>query len=80
MNFVGLRISIFHHRLLMRLLNTCAIVNGLVDGWKGMGNGGSRSRSSPTPTEGRGREGVRGGSDGEGVGGVRRNQGGMSHE
>ena len=30
----------------MRLLNTCAIVNGLVDGWKGMGNGGSRSRSS----------------------------------
>jgi hypothetical protein len=46
MNFVGLRITIFHHRLLMRLLNTCAIVNGLVDGWKGMGNGGSRSRSS----------------------------------
>jgi hypothetical protein len=80
MNFVGLRITISHHHLLMLLLNTCAIVNGLVDGWKGMGNGGSRSRSSPTPTEGRGREGVRGGSDGEGVGGVRRNQGGMSHE
>jgi hypothetical protein len=80
MNFVGLRITISLHRLLMRLLNTCAIVNGLVDGWKGMGNGGSRSRSSPTPTEGREREGVRGGSDGEGIGGVRRNQGGMSHE
>jgi hypothetical protein len=47
MNFVGLRITIFHHHLLMRLLNTCVIVNGLVDGWKGMGNGGSRSRSNP---------------------------------
>jgi hypothetical protein len=48
MNFVGLRITIFHQHLLMRLLNTCVIVNGLVDGWKGMGNGGSRSMSSLT--------------------------------
>ena len=33
----------------MRLLNTCAIVNWLLDGWKGMGNGGSRSRSRLNP-------------------------------
>ena len=48
MNSAASRITIFRHHLLMRLLNTCATVNGLVDGWKGMGNGGSRSRSSLT--------------------------------
>jgi len=64
MNFVGLRITISLHRLLMLLSNTCAIVNGLLDGWKGMGNGGSRSRSSLT--EGRGRGGVGGGAKGPG--------------
>lgn len=48
MNYVGSRITIFHLHLLMLSLNTCAIVNGLVDGWKGMGNGGSRSRSDAT--------------------------------
>jgi len=49
MNFVVSRTTIFHRRLSMQLLNTCAIVSGLVDGWKGMGNGGSRSRSRLTP-------------------------------
>jgi len=71
MNFAGLRITISLHRLLMRLSSICAIVNGLVDGWRGMGNGGSRSRSSPTSTRGRGPGGV---------GQMRRNQGGMYHE
>jgi len=45
MKSAGLRITISPLHLSMLLLSTCAIVNGLVDGWKGMGSGGSRLRS-----------------------------------